>query len=165
MKREIAELDNYAAKSNDAKTPYDGINKIIKGFRDGDFLIKDFGKQAEQPSGSKDEQESSGSKDEQESDESDEFDEVSLGWTYNQKIKDLEKNVNKLNTLRDYEGKELIKSFKPKLLKNFVRDMITGKIDNLETKKKLKKLKVISSFCHKIFPKEKAVITKFTIII
>ena len=46
------------------KTSNDGIKKIIKGFRDGGFLIKDFGKQAEQPSGSKDEKESSGSKDE-----------------------------------------------------------------------------------------------------
>ena len=97
MKREIAELDNYAVKSNDikkyenkvldnAKIPDGGIKKIIKGFRDGDFLIKYFDDDSEQPSGSTDKQES---------EESEQSDEIDFDWTYNatnKKIKDLKKS-------------------------------------------------------------------------
>ena len=85
MKNEINDLKRYAAKFDKTKNdknavlenvmiPYNGIKKVIKGFEDGDFLIKDFNVQDEQPSGCKDEQ-PSGSKDEseefEESEESD----------------------------------------------------------------------------------------------
>ena len=77
MKKEINNLKNYAAKSDNAKNnknkvlknvklPYDGIKKIIKGFEDGDFEIKYFSKQGEKD----DSEQSLTSKDE--SDESDE---------------------------------------------------------------------------------------------
>ena len=82
MKKEINDLKGYAAKSDKTKNDkekvlknfkihYEGIKKVIKGFEDGDFLIKDFSRQSEQPSGSKDEQ-PSGSKDDQKSEESEE---------------------------------------------------------------------------------------------
>ena len=87
MKKKIAELKSYAAKTDKTKDtkskilkninlPYGGIKKVIKSFEDGDFLIKYFGKKAEQPSGSEDKQECekpSGSKNE--SEESDEYEE------------------------------------------------------------------------------------------
>ena len=53
MKHEINDLKNYAAKSDktkniknkvleNVKMPYKGIKNVIKGFEDGDFLIKDL---------------------------------------------------------------------------------------------------------------------------
>ena len=57
MKNEIDKLKSYSAKSDRIKMlktvvknvslPYGGIKRIIKGFEDGDFLIKDFDKQAD----------------------------------------------------------------------------------------------------------------------
>ena len=80
MKKEIDDLKGYAAKTDktkdtknkvvkNVKLPYDGINKVIKGFEDGDFLIKDFGKQAEEAENDDDRE------DKQEYNESDEHDE------------------------------------------------------------------------------------------
>ena len=100
MKKEIDDLKGYTAKINDIKIyknkvlenlklPYNGIKKIIRGFSDGDFLIKDFSKEAkeddgsEQPSGSKDKQESEQYDESEESDESKESDEVNLDCTDN----------------------------------------------------------------------------------
>ena len=40
--------------------------------------------------------------------------------------------MDELNTLRYYNGKVFLKTIKPELLKNFLRDIISGKIDNLE---------------------------------
>ena len=68
------------------RLPYGGIKKIIKGFEDGGFLIKDFDKQAEdkqdeQPSTSKDEQGSEESEEDEEFAESEEFkNDVNLDW-------------------------------------------------------------------------------------
>ena len=58
MKKEIDNLKNYSPKSDktkndknkvlkNVKLPYNGIKKVIKGFEDGDFLLKDFDKQGE----------------------------------------------------------------------------------------------------------------------
>ena len=66
------------------KLLYGGIKKVIKGFEDGDFLIKDFSKQTEkdddgsnQPSGNKDKQESEQF---EESEEDEEDEKVNLDW-------------------------------------------------------------------------------------
>ena len=67
MKNEINDLKNYVAKSDrtkniknkvleNVKIPYKVIKKVIKGFEDGDFEIKAFNKQDEQPSESNDEE-------------------------------------------------------------------------------------------------------------
>ena len=53
------------------KIPYEGIKKIIKGFEDRDFLIKNFS-QEEQPSTSKDKEES------EESEEYEEYEEKKM---------------------------------------------------------------------------------------
>ena len=82
MKKEIAKLKGYAAKSDKTKDTkskvlenvkllYGGIKKDIKGFEDGDFQIKGFGKQIED----KQHEQSSTSKDGQESEEFEESEE------------------------------------------------------------------------------------------
>ena len=98
LKNDINNLKGYPAKTEktkDAKNevlknvkfPLKGFLKVIKGFEDGDFLIKYFSKQDEdkqdeQPSTSKDEEESD------ESEESGEFEkdeEVNPDWIHGTK--------------------------------------------------------------------------------
>ena len=86
MKKEINDLKGYTTKYDRAKKakerllknvklPYDGIKDVIKGFEDGDFLIKDFSKQVEED---KQDEQPSTSKDGEESEESDK--KINLDW-------------------------------------------------------------------------------------
>ena len=90
MKKEVDDLKNYSPKSDktkndknkvlkNVKLPYNGIKKVIKGFEDGDFLLKDFDKQGEKD----DSEQPSASKYGQESEESEESKQKNLDWLEN----------------------------------------------------------------------------------
>ena len=112
---------------------YKKRSKVIKGFRDDDFLMKDFSKQTEGDKQSKEDEQSEEpptSKDKQESEESEESEE-NLDWIHGteKQLQTLKKDVNKLpDKVQVKKSQKSIGYFYLKYLKSFLSDVSLSKI-------------------------------------